>query len=263
MIEYYLFILLGVVAGLISGLLGISGGVVTVPALFLIFKFMNNMPASLIMHLAIGTSLASMVFSSLSSLCFHQKRGAVLWPLVLVLLPALIVGSLTGGVLANYLSGRVLKVIFGAFAFCVAIHFFMPPRPIKESQPLPSKKGLTAVGFGTAALANILGIGGGIFIAPFLMHHHISHRHAIASSAATGFFITLLGACSYLYFGWSNTSSTTLGYLYLPAFFTLSVVTLLVAPFGVALAHKLPISIVRRIFALVLLIIGIFMVWGA
>lgn len=257
--ELIVLIFMGIVAGLLGGLLGISGGVITVPLLFFIFKAWHLEEANP-MHLAIGTSLASMVFNSAASTWFHHRKKGVLWNIGFFMLPGIVLGSLAGVWIATDISETWLKLLFGVFACSIGIYFFFPEKKEVHDHPLPKKTTLNVVGFGIAFIANILGIGGSIFTAPYLMIHKVPPKKAIGTSAMTGFFITFLGALSYLYLGLSQVKAPeTIGYLYLPAFITLSITTVLAAPFGVLLAHHLSTSILRKIFAFALIGTGISM----
>jgi uncharacterized membrane protein YfcA len=255
------FGLLGILAGLLAGLLGISGGVITVPVLYLIFKF-QGFSEEHIMHLAIGTSLASMIFNTGSALWFQQRKKAILWTIVRRMLPGLVVGSVAGALVATILPEGILKMTFGAFACCIGVYFFFPRKHSEGEHPLPTRTFLNCAGFGVAAVANVLGIGGSIFTVPILIAHKIPDKKAIACSAATGFFITLMGALSYLYFGLSEVKDVqTIGFLYLPAFFIISITSFLMAPLGVVLSHSLPPFLLRRIFSIVLVCIGLIMIF--
>jgi uncharacterized membrane protein YfcA len=213
------------------------------------------------MHLAIGTSLASMVFNTASAMWFQQRKRAIQWTIVRGMLPGIVVGSVAGSVVATLLSGDLLKVIFGGFACSLGIYFFFPRKQSERKHLPPSKTFLTCTGFGIASVANLLGIGGSIFTTPILMAHQIPDKQAIASSTATGFFITLLGALSYLYFGlFKVQGAETVGFLYLPAFFVISVTTFLIAPLGVFLSHSLRALLLRRIFSIALFSIGLMMI---
>lgn len=264
-IAFLAYLVAGVLAGLLAGMVGIAGGVVTVPCLFLIFKFMG-FPEGYLMHLAIGTSLAAMVFSALSSTWAQNKKGMVVWSLVREMLPGIIIGSIVGAILAHFLSGEVLKIIFASFAVLVGIYFFRGVKPHEGDHTLPSPLGINAIGFGIASISNILGIGGGIITVPVLMAYKMPDKNAIACSAATGLFISFLGALAYLYLGLSQPTLAEhprfiVGYIYIPAFIVISIATFLAAPYGVVLSHKLPPMLTRRVFATALLGTGLVMVF--
>jgi uncharacterized membrane protein YfcA len=259
-IEIAAYALLGIVAGLLSGLLGIGGGVVTVPCLVLIFGLLKFPPDS-IMHMAIGTSLAAMVFNTISSTWAHNRRGAVLWDVVIRMMPGIVVGSILGALVAHLLSGDILEIAFGLFAICLGIYLLRPYHLHEGDHRLPGTVALSGVGCGLGWISNILGIGGGIITVPILVAYRVPEKKAIATSAATSFSISLLGALSYLYFGLKHASvKESIGYLYLPAFIVISIATFLAAPYGAKLTHILSPPLLRRIFAGALILTGLVMV---
>jgi uncharacterized membrane protein YfcA len=261
MIEILSYIAIGALAGIMGGLLGISGGVVTVPSLFFLFQWLG-MPQSVTMHIAIGTSLAAMVVNGAAASWFHNARGTVRWSLIKQMAPGLVIGSIIGAVVANWLSTTILEMVFGAFLCLLALHFFKKAKPHKDDARLPGSPLLTLISAGIAALSNVLGIGGGIITVPVLMHYRIASTQAIACSAATGFIISLMGALAYLYVGWGqNTVPMAAGYLYLPAFVIVSLSTVFAARFGVKLAYYFSPALIRRIFACALLAIGALMLF--
>lgn len=218
------FILVGIVAGLLSGLLGIGGGVVTIPCLILIFKALN-LPASSMMHLAIGTSLAAMVFNTLSASYSHYKKESVLFHIVKPMSLGVIGGALVGAIMARFLSSDFLQVFFGIFEALLGIHFLLPERKVLKERTLPSFWGLSVISLFTSTLSTILGIGGGIINVPILTHFHVPVRKAIGTSAALSFLISLFGAISFLIMGMKKGSThDTVGYLYMPAFIIIGVV---------------------------------------
>jgi uncharacterized membrane protein YfcA len=253
------FAVVGIVAGVLAGLLGISGGIVTVPCLFFIFNAMDLAPGYT-MQLAIGTSLAAMTFNGIAATLAHHHRGAVLWDVVKKMAPGLVLGAILGAQVADLLPETLLKIIFGAFLFVVGIYFLKRFKTHHGEHKLPKAIGLSTIGLGIGGLSSILGIGGGIITVPILIHYKVADKKAIACSAATGMIISFIGAFSFLYFGWNDTQiSWTIGYLYLPAFFIIGIFSFLSAKYGVKLAYYLSDRLLRRIFALVIMAIGLFM----
>jgi len=260
-LPYILYAIVGMLSGVLAGLLGISGGLITVPCLFIIFKF-TGLPQEFLMHMAIGTSLAAMVFNSFSSALYHHKKGSVLWTTAKKMLGGIIIGSIIGALIAHVLSGVILEIIFGLFALILGVRFFRNV-PLKEGDArLPSTLALNGIGIGIGGLSNILGIGGGVVTVPILLHYQVSAQKAIGTSAATGFIITLIGAIAYLLFGLQHKMPVeSIGYVNLPAFFVISIVSFLFAPFGVKLAHKLPTLKLRCYFGVVLIFTGLSMIF--
>lgn len=251
----------GVAAGILGGLLGISGGIVTVPCLFLIFKLMG-MEQAQVMHLAIGTSLAAMIINAISSTLSHHKKGSVAWNIFKGMAPGIVVGSILGALAADRMSGVILEIVFGVFLLLLSFYFFLPYREKLGDEKLPSKTGLSAFGGGVGFISNILGIGGGVMTVPLLMAHRVKAQKAIGTSAATGALISAIGTLSYLYFGLDEMPlGATLGFIYLPAFFVIGIAAFFTAPYGVHLAHRLSVKSLRRIFACALAATGLIMVF--
>lgn len=259
-LSLFLYAFIGIGAGFLAGLLGMSGGIVTVPCLLLVF-IMMKFPTVDIMQLAMGTSLAAMVFNAISATYSHHKEKEVDWKLVKALLPGLILGCVTGAFISYLLSTAVLKIIFGIFAVILGLYFFRQRAlPDVETQITPGTKILNATGFGISTLSNILGIGGGTMMVPLFVAFKMPMNSAVGSAAATGFIISLGGAISYLAFGFGETIYPhTLGFIYLPAFVVLSVTTFLSAPFGARMTHRIASDKLKKYFAICLIAAGIFM----
>jgi uncharacterized membrane protein YfcA len=257
MTEITLYLFTGAVAGLSAGLLGIGGGLIIVPILFFIFSS-QAVPAAHVMHMALATSLATIVITSLSSARAHHKRGAVLWPLVINLSPGIIIGAWLGAMLASSLASDILKPVFGVFELLVAIHLLINYKPDTHSSSISTVTS-TISGVVIGGVSSIVGIGGGTLTVPFLLWHNISIRNAVASSAACGFPIAVAGTAAYIVSGWNTTGlpAYSLGYVNLPAFAVIIVTSIIAAPVGAALAHKLPEKTLRLFFALCLLALGI------
>jgi len=259
-LSLFAYALTGMLAGFLAGLLGMSGGIITVPCLLLIFTLMK-FPAIDVMQLAMGTSLAAMVFNAISATYSHNKEHAVNWSLVKGMLPGLILGCLAGAFISYLLSTSILKLIFGVFAVILGLYFYRQ-RSILDAEPQnsPPTKILNFAGFGVSTLSNILGIGGGTMMVPLFVAFKMPMRGAVGSAAATGFIISLGGAISYLIFGLGeNIYPNTLGFIYLPAFFILSITTFLTAPFGARMTHRIASDKLKKYFALCLIAVGIFM----
>lgn len=246
----------GAVAGLLAGLLGIGGGLIIVPMLVFCFSLEHISPA-VTMHLALGTSMASIIFTSVSSFRAHHKRGAVEWPLVRRIVLGIFVGTFLGSCLAARMSTGFLKGFFVIFLYYVATQMLLNKKP-KPSRQLPGALGTFAVGNIIGAFSSLVGIGGGTLSVPFMTWCNIPVHRAIGTSAAIGLPIAVAGTVGYLVNGWNADylPPHSVGYIYLPALVGLVVTSVLTAPFGVHLAHSLPVDRLKRIFAILLYVVG-------
>lgn len=261
MAELVSYLLLGSVAGLLAGLLGVGGGLVIVPVLAWLFLRAELAPA-LLMHLAIGTSLATIVLTSLSSVWAHHRHGAVLWWAVRRLLPGIVLGVALGVALADKLPGETLRLIFGLFELAVAVQMGLNLSAAPQ-RSLPGRWGMGAVGSLIGLVSAVIGIGGGTLSVPFLQWCNVPMRQAVATSAACGLPIALAGAVGYLLAGWNIPAlpSWSSGYIYWPAFAGIVIASVLFAPLGARLAHRLPTVVLKRFFALFLAFLGLRMLW--
>jgi len=256
-VEFWLlYLATGVCAGFLAGLLGVGGGLVIVPVLVFIFAA-QHFPAELIMHLALGTSLASIMFTSISSLRAHHAHGAVNWQVVRGITPGIVAGTLAGTVLAAQLSTAFLKVFFVVFLYYVATQMIMNIKP-KPSRELPGVMGMFSAGGVIGAVSSLVGIGGGTLSVPFMTWCNVKLHQAIGTSAAIGLPIAAAGTVGYITNGWrvEELPSYSLGFVYLPALAGLVVASVLTAPFGAHLAHRLPVAKLKKFFALLLYVLG-------
>lgn len=255
-----IYVLIGAVAGIASGLLGISGGIITVPCLAFVFYLMGY-PQSSLMHSAIGTSLAAMVLSGISSTWSHHRQKGVLWNIVAAMLPGIIIGSLLGAFIAHFLSGVILEILFGSFICLLGLYvWFHKKKEIKDKKLKSSI--YTWYGLLIAGIGSLLGIGGGIFIVPLVIYHGYTEKKAIGTSAACALNITFFGALGYFYFGLKQVPmSESLGYIYLPAFILIGLTAMFFAPLGAKLVQKLSGIKLRKIFAGVLIFVGLVMIF--
>jgi len=262
MVVWLTYIGLGVVAGLLAGLLGVGGGIVIVPMLVFTFAA-QHLPAEHIQHLALGTSMATIVFTSIASLRAHHSREAVNWPVVKRITPGILCGTLAGSVVAARLSGNFLKGFFAVFTFFVAWQMLLNARP-HSSRQLPGSGGLFGAGGVIGCISSLVGIGGGSMSVPFLVWCNLPARTAIGTSAALGFPIALSGGIGYLLngIGAAGLPPYSVGYIYLPALVGIAVTSYLTAPLGARLAHSLPVSQLKKGFALLLIATGVKMLYG-
>jgi len=251
-----LYLILGAAAGLIAGLFGVGGGLIIVPALVFSFTFQSISPAVLT-QLAIGTSLATIIFTSISSIKTHHGKGAIDWSLVKRLTFGIVIGAILGSIFADYLPGETLQMIIGIYALTVAVQMGFDLKP-KAEHDLPKGAGLSVAGGVIGAISALFGIGGGSLTVPYLSWCRVEMRNAVATSSACGLPIAVAGVCSYIVTGWNNPDlpEYSLGYIYLPAFFGIIITSTVFAKQGAKLAHSLPSHILKRYFALLLLGVG-------
>lgn len=261
-IPYYLGF--GGLAGLLSGLLGIGGGVVIVP--FLIWRLAEDgFTETDVMVVAVATSLATIVFTSISSVYAHHRLGAVNWAVVGRMAPGIMAGSVVGSVIAERLPAHWFKLAFASFLLFVGSRMARRAVPAQTPAWRLTTGGLGAAGTGIGLLSAILGIGGGTLSVPLLARCGHPIAQAVAISGALGCPIALAGAATYILLGWHQPGLPpfSLGYVYLPAFGGLILTSVLFAPLGARLAHRMPANRLRRVFALAILAIGGKLLWQA
>ncbi|MFO7857335.1 MAG: sulfite exporter TauE/SafE family protein [Ectothiorhodospiraceae bacterium] len=239
------YLLAGAVAGLIAGLFGLGGGVVMVPVLLVVFAA-QGLPEAVIMHMAVGSSLAVIVVTSLSSLRAHHRLGGVAWPVVARMAGGIAAGALAGAWLADTLSANALQNVFAVFLVAVAVKMGLGLNPAPGSRPFPGTLLLAAAGAVIGALSALVGIGGGTLTVPFLSWAGMAMRRAVGTSAACGLPIAAAGAAGFM----------LTGYVYWPAVGGLAAASVLVAPVGARLAHRLPGALLQRLFAALLLVVA-------
>uniref|UniRef100_C6DZF9 Probable membrane transporter protein n=1 Tax=Geobacter sp. (strain M21) TaxID=443144 RepID=C6DZF9_GEOSM len=255
MTFWLFYVALGAFAGVLAGLLGVGGGLVIVPVLTFIFTA-QHLPEAHILHLALGTSLASIMFTSVSSLRAHHRRGAVEWTVVRRMSAGILVGTFSGSWVASQLSTRFLKGFFVVFLYYVALQMLLNIKP-KPHRQLPGLTAMSGVGGVIGGVSSLVGIGGGTMTVPFLVWCNLALPRAIGTSSAVGFPIALAGAAGYLVNGLSaNLPQYSLGFVYLPALAGISAASMVTAPLGAKLAHSLPIDLLKKFFALLLLVMG-------
>lgn len=250
------FVLLGAFAGLVAGLLGIGGGLIIVPVLVAIFQH-QNLATPAIVHLAVGTSLASIVFTSFASVWAHHRQGGVLWPLFRQLTPGIVVGAWLGASIANFIPTEALQHVFGWFELYVAIQMTLNIKP-KPQRRFPGAWGAFGVGNIIGTVAALVGIGGGTLTVPFLTWCNVAMRNCVATSAACGLPIAITGALGFMVIGWDkpHLPESSLGYIYLPALLGIVSASVLSAPLGANLTHKLPAAHLKKVFAVLLYILA-------
>lgn len=253
---FLIYLSVGAVAGSFGGLFGIGGGAVVVPVLIYSFSA-HGMSPEVLTHMAIGTSLAAIVATSVSAIVTHHGNAAVLWPLVLWLLPGICVGTVAGGLSAAFLSGSALQLCFGFFLILVAAQMGIGA-VFAGHRTLPGPTGKLAVGTGIGFLSGIFGIGGGSLTVPFLSWCSVNIRHAVGTSSALGFPIAVSGTLAYVYGGWAKAAlpEGAWGYVYMPALLGIALTSTPFARLGARLAHRLPERALKKLFAVVMLVVG-------
>ncbi|MDR3630666.1 MAG: sulfite exporter TauE/SafE family protein [Desulfocapsaceae bacterium] len=257
-----MYFAVGLISGLLAGLLGVGGGLVIVPMLIFCFT-KQGIPSGLIMHMALGTSLACIIFTSISSFMSHHRRGAVDWAIVKRLIPGILIGTFLGTMVASRLSTGFLKAFFCVFLYSVATQMLLNKKA-KASRELPGNIGMFGVGSTIGLASALVGIGGGSLSVPFMMWCNVAAHRAIGTSAAIGFPIAIAGAVGYAVNnpGAASMPPYSLGYVYLPAMLFIVCFSVLTAPLGAKLAHALPVDKLKRIFALFLYVVATKMLWN-
>lgn len=249
-----LYLLIGAIAGMTSGLFGIGGGVVVIPALSTVFAHYTTIPVSYSMQMAIGTSLAIMIFTAASALYAHHKRKAVRWDMFRDMLPGLMLGAVIGALIAHFLPSSFLKVIFGIFLVYVSFRLILD----KKREINEKNQSLTFVRFSSLFIgifSSLLGVGGGTLLVPFLLRCNLDMREATGTSIACGLSVGIVATISFMIAGLSTLQSVegSTGYIYWPAFTGVVIASVLLAPVGAILAHRLPKELLKRSFGLFLL----------
>ena len=258
--ELIIFLAIGALAGFAAGLFGVGGGTIIVPLLFIVFTQMDYSP-DVIMHLALGTSLATIVVTSISSLMAHHKNGAVIWPVFKNLALPMAIGCFFGAGLAGWLSGIHLQLIVGVFLIWVAYTMFVGAKKVVDStNTLPSSAKQVMAGSVIGGASAIFGIGGGSLTVPYLTRYGVVMQKAVGTSAACGLPIAIAGALGFMIFGMNQQVNipNTIGFVHIYAFFGISVMSFCTAKLGAKVAHALSPQILKKCFAVLLVIVGIF-----
>jgi uncharacterized membrane protein YfcA len=253
-----IYLILGALAGLLAGMLGIGGGIIIVPVLIYSFKY-QGINADIVAQLAVASSLAIIIFNSASAVRVHLLNRAVLWPLFSLMAMGIFIGSVAGVSIATKVSSALLEKFIAIFLIIIAVYFLLQ-RKVQKHRTLPdSRITMNAAGGGIGFLSTIFGIGGGVLMVPFLSWFSVDIRQAIGTSAACGLLIAMVGATANIIAGWNNSLLPTwsLGYLYLPAIAGILPASILFAMLGAKLAHNLNRNLLRMIFCFFLLLSGI------
>lgn len=261
--EWIGYLGVGAVAGVLAGLLGVGGGLVIVPVLLWLFTA-RGFDSAIVLHLAIGTSLGTIIATSVSSIRAHHRRGAVRWRLFVSLAPGIVAGALGGAWLADQISTLWLQRVFAVFVITVGVQMLANPRVTGHRDP-PGPLGMGLAGGVIGSVSALVGIGGGTLTVPFLMWHRVPAVNAVATSSACGLPIALAGTLGFVVTGWAEAAlpPAATGYLYWPALASVAAASVVTAPAGAWLAHRLPVAVLKRVFAVLLLVVGARLLWTA
>ena len=254
---WWAYLGIGIAVGFLAGLFGIGGGMVMVPMLVFVFTA-KGFPAEHMMHLSLATSMATIVFTSLSSVRAHHRHDAVDWAVARAMAPGIVIGALVATLVAGFVPTRPLASGFTVFMFYAATRMFIEVKP-KPSRQLPGSAGLFGVGTGIGALSSVLAAGGAFLSIPFLVRCNVPIKRAIGTAAANGFPIAAAGTAGYVLNGLrvDGLPQGSIGFVYLPALAIIVLASMPTAPLGAWLAHRLPVRRLRIVFALMLLAIAL------
>lgn len=251
--EWWLgYAAIGAAVGFFAGLLGIGGGAIMVPLLVMLFEA-QGMPKAQIMHLAVGSGMVSILFTSISSMRAHALRGSVRWDLALALTPGILVGGLLGSSITAWISTQVFAALFTVVVFFAATNILIDRKP-KPTRQLPGALGSTLAGLVISFVSALAALGGAFLTIPFALYCNVPLLSAIGTAAIVGFPIALASSIGFIAAGWgqSGLPPHSFGYVYLPAVLGITLASVLTAPLGAAAAHRLPTKYLKRIFALLL-----------
>ncbi len=255
-------VLLGIGTGFMAGLLGIGGGMLMVPFITYILGSRGVGP-DLAVKMAIATSMATIIFTSLSSVRAHHRRGAVRWDIARRLAPGIVIGSIAAslGVFA-LLKGSWLALFFAAFVTFSATQMFLDKKP-KPTRQMPGTAGQLAAGGFIGFLSGLVGAGGGFVSVPFMTWCNVAIHNAVATSAALGFPIAMSNVVGYVIAGQqvAGLPPASFGYIWLPALAVIAACSVLTAPLGARAAHALPVPVLKKVFAAILYLLAAYMAW--
>lgn len=252
MLWWLAYLAIGIAVGFFAGLLGIGGGAVMVPMLVLAFTA-QGLPHEHIMHIALGTAMATIMFTSISSMRAHHAHGAVDWSVARAMAPGILAGSFFAALAAGFIARRPLAIMFTVLVFYAATQILLDLRP-KESRELPGRAGLFGAGMAIGGVSALLAAGGAFLCVPFLAWCSVPLRRAIGTAAAVGLPIAIAGTLGYVVQGVrvEGLPSPSVGYVYVPVLVLVVATSMLAAPLGARVAHRLPVKRLRIVFALVL-----------
>ncbi|MBY0271662.1 MAG: sulfite exporter TauE/SafE family protein [Burkholderiales bacterium] len=253
MLEWWwAYLALGAIVGFFAGLLGIGGGAAMVPVLAFIFAAKGFDPAQVV-HLALGTSMATILFTSVSSVRAHRRHGAVNWQIVRRIAPGIVIGTFGGALLASALDVRVLAIVFTLLIYYMSVQMFFGKKPASGAMPL-SSAGLNLASALIGVISSLTATGGAALVVAYLVKRGTAIHQAIGSAAAIGWPLAAAGTAGFLVtgIGQPGIPAYSLGYIYLPALAGIVIASMLLAPLGARLAHRTPGALLKKIFAVLL-----------
>ncbi|WP_254258477.1 sulfite exporter TauE/SafE family protein [Methylovorus sp. MM2] len=260
--DFLIYFAAGAFSGVLSGLFGVGGGTVIVP--ILVFAFVSQgFPEAHIMHMALGTSLATIILTSIASARAHHLKGNVNWDTVKRITPSIIFGTVLGALLAASLHSVWLQIIFAIFLLVVATQMALNFSPSPHTH-LPGSFGTGVTGAMIGLLSSLVGIGGGSLTVPVLMYYNFTAQKAVGTSAAVGLPLAVAATAGYIFtgIGIEHLPKYSIGFIYIPALIGIAAISIFTAPVGAAIAQRLSSVVLKRLFALLLYIVGLKMVWG-
>jgi uncharacterized membrane protein YfcA len=252
--EWWLgYLAIGAFVGFFAGLLGIGGGAVMVPMLVWLYEA-QGFPREHLLHVAVGTSMATILFTAIASVRAHSTRGAVRWDIAKALTPGIVVGGLAGSLAAGAFSTLVLAIAFTIIIYIAGTNILLDRQP-KPGRSLPGRAGMFLAGFVFSGVSALVALGGAFMTVPFMVWCNVNVRDAIGTAAFIGFPIAAVGSVGYMAAGWnaSNLPDWSIGFIYLPGLLGICAASVLVAPLGARASHKLPTRTLKRIFGVLLL----------
>jgi len=260
-IPLYMYLLLGCISGFLSGLLGVGGGLILVPALLFIFSMLDVIPNNQLMHLSIGTSLACSIVNLIFSVRIHDRNQAIRWPIFFAMAPGVLVGALfLGPRILLMINSDYLKIGFGLFCLLIGIQMiFASKRDMVFQEKLPNNIVISFLGLCIGSISTLLGVAGGVMIGTLLHSFHMDIRNVIGTTAAICIVIAVAGTIGLIFVGYHqpNLPKWSSGFIYWPAFLGIVLPSPFVTPTGAALSHRLPKKMLRVLFAGLVLMIGL------
>jgi len=255
------YVALGLASGFIAGLFGVGGGLTIVPILLLLFQA-QDFPVDQVMHISLGTAMATIVVTSISSMRAHHQHGAVRWDIFRGMAPGLVAGTLVGSLFASRVPTHSLAIAFTGIVYWASLQMLLDFKP-KPTRQLPGAGGLIGVGGLIGGVSSLVAAGGGFLSVPFMVLCNINIRQAVGTSAALGFPIAAAGVIGYIVGGWSaaDLPGPNLGFIYLPAFLGVVLATIFTAPVGARVANRLPVKQLKRAFGAMLALLATKMLW--